>query len=359
VAGPFPVNSGDRYVRRFTLLVRFDQPLLWRSTMDILVIGGTRFVGRHLVEAALARGHGVTLFNRGSQADLFPQLELIRGDRDHDIERLAGRRWDAVIDTCGYVPRQLEASAGLLADTVGHYTFISSISVYADQEVADQDEDAPLGELAEATEEVTAASYGPLKVLCERAAEAAMPGRVLIPRPGLIVGPHDPTDRFTYWPARLDRGGEVLAPGDPDNPVQWIDGRDLATWTVTAIERGLTGPFNMVAPARRDSLADLVEACRAAVDNGARLTWVDGAFLLEREIQPFVDLPFWLPGDAVNFLTVDSGRAHAEGLLARSTADTVVDTLAWHRTRSAPADLPGRLSAEREAEVLAAWHTRG
>lgn len=327
--------------------------------MDILVIGGSRFVGRHLVEAALARGHSVTLFNRGSRPEVFPDLELIRGDRDGDLSSLEGRRWDAVIDTCGYVPRQLRASAGSLADAVGHYTFISSISVYADHEAADQDEDAPLALLREETEEITGETYGALKALCEQEAEACLPGRVLIVRPGLVVGPFDPTDRFTYWPARLDAGGEVLAPGPAGAPVQWIDARDMAAWVLGAIERNEAGRFNAVSPARRDTMGDLLEACRIAAGNDAELIWVDADFLRAHGVQPFVDLPFWLPGAASNFMTVAGGRAHTSGLRARPVIDSVRDTLAWHRTREAPLDLPGRLPRAKEREVLAAWRDRG
>ena len=189
--------------------------------MNLLILGGTVFLGRHLVEAALARGHAVTLFNRGQHnPDLFPEVERLRGDRDGDLQALEGRRWDAVVDTCGYVPRVVRASAEMLAPNVDHYTFISSISVYADTSKPGIDEQAPVGTLDDpTTEEVTGESYGPLKALCEQAAEAAMPGRVLNIRPGLIVGPHDPTDRFTYWVRRVAEGGEVLAPGNPHAPV--------------------------------------------------------------------------------------------------------------------------------------------
>ena len=185
--------------------------------MDLLILGGTRFLGRHLVEAALGDGHRVTLFNRGlSNPDLFPEVETINGDRDGDISVLQGRCWDAAIDTCGYVPRVVRASAGLLADAVDHYTFVSSISVYSDAIGPGADEDAPVEELEDpGVEEVTGETYGGLKALCERAAEEEMPGRVLNVRPGLISGPHDPTDRITYWPRRVAAGGEVLAPDRP------------------------------------------------------------------------------------------------------------------------------------------------
>ena len=202
--------------------------------MDVLIMGGTGFLGRHLVEAALGEGHRVTLFNRGSSApDLFPDVETIKGDRELDLSALSGRRWDAAIDTCGYVPRVVRASARLLADAVDHYTFVSSISVYPDAMEPGSDEDAPVQELLDPTvEEVTAKTYGGLKAICEQAAEEEMPGRVLNVRPGLISGPHDPTDRFTYWPRRISAGGEVLAPDSPERQVQFIDVRDLAAWIV-------------------------------------------------------------------------------------------------------------------------------
>src|SRR5215217_7189292 len=191
--------------------------------MDLLILGGTGFLGRHLVEAALGDGHRPTLFNRGlHEPRLFPEVEKIEGDREGDLAPLLGRRFDAVIDTCGYVPRVVGASAGLLADAVDHYTFVSSISVYSDDIAPGADEEAPVRELPDPTvEEVTGETYGGLKALCEQAAEEEMPGRVMNVRPGLISGPHDPTDRFTYWPRRISAGGEVLAPGRKERPVQY------------------------------------------------------------------------------------------------------------------------------------------
>jgi 2'-hydroxyisoflavone reductase len=202
--------------------------------MDLLILGGTGFLGRHLVEAALADGHRITLFNRGlSSPDLFPEVETIEGDREADISALRGRGWDAVIDTCGYVPRIVGASAARLADAADHYTFVSSISVYPDDIEPGADEGAPVEELADPTvEDVDGETYGGLKALCERAAEEEMPGMVLNVRPGLICGPYDPTDRFTYWPRRISAGGEVLAPDRPERRVQFIDVRDLAAWIV-------------------------------------------------------------------------------------------------------------------------------
>jgi 2'-hydroxyisoflavone reductase len=218
--------------------------------MDLLILGGTLFLGRHLVIAARERGHKVTLFHRGkTNPDLFPEVEKIHGDRKESLAPLAGRRFDAVIDTSAYVPRVAGMAARALAPHVGHYTFISTISVYANPRTPGQDEDAPLAALAdEATEEVNGDTYGGLKVLCERVVAETLPGRTLTIRPGLISGPFDPTDRFTYWPERVAGGGEVLAPAPPAGTTQHIDGRDLAAWTIRAVESGRTGVFNATGP---------------------------------------------------------------------------------------------------------------
>jgi 2'-hydroxyisoflavone reductase len=341
--------------------------------MRLLVLGGTVFLGRHLVAAALAAGHQVTLFNRGRHPGVFPDLEQLHGDRDGGLDPLRGRTWDAAVDTSGYVPRVVRAGADFLAGAVGHYTFISSISVYRDFSRPDQDEGAPLGVLEDPTvEEVTGETYGPLKARCEQTVRERFPGRALIVRPGLIVGPHDPTDRFTYWPWRLSQGGEVLAPGRPDLPVQFVDVRDLAAWTVGLAEAGATGDFNATGPEGsppdwRYTMGDLLETCRAVGASPspgdrpapARLTWVDEDFLLRAGVRPWTELPLWVPsGEAriANMQRVDCSRARAAGLTFRPVAQTVQDTLAW--TRERPLDAPWRagLPAPREAEVLRAWH---
>ncbi|MFZ5817144.1 MAG: NAD-dependent epimerase/dehydratase family protein [Bacillota bacterium] len=329
--------------------------------MKILILGGTVFLGRHLVEAALARGHEVTLFNRGVRnPDLFPELERLRGNRDGDLEALKGRRWDAVIDPSGYLPRVVRASAELLADAVEHYTFISSISVYADPSVHRLDESGALATLEDESSEEVMKHYGALKALCERAAEAAMPGRVLNVRPGLIVGPHDPTDRFTYWPVRVAAGGEVLAPGERSRLVQIIDARDLAEWIISMVERKGTGVYNATGPNRPYSMEQLLEECRSAAGSDAHFTWVDDAFLVEQQVTPWTGLPLWIPGPGgAGLMNVDVSRALAEGLRFRPLGQTIQDTLAWDRTR--PADLQRRagISREREAELLAAFRGRG
>lgn len=333
--------------------------------MKLLILGGTRFVGRHLVEAALARGHEPTLFNRGlSGAELFPGLDVRRGDRRADLSALARGEWDAVIDTCGYLPRELRASTGLLAGRVGRYLFISSISAYAGFATPNDEEAGPLGQLADPeTEQVDGASYGPLKAACEAvvrgrfgAADAA-----LILRPGLIVGPHDPTQRFSYWPARLARAAEgeaVLAPGTPGDGLQFIDARDLAAFALDLLERGAGGCFNAVAGPHQWTRGELLQACAAAARVRPRWVWADDARLRALGVQPWSELPLWLPaeGDSVAFMATPNRRALAAGLRIRPLAETVADTLAWWRGLPAEAqafDKAGMAPA-REAELLAA-----
>jgi 2'-hydroxyisoflavone reductase len=325
--------------------------------MQLLIIGGTRFLGRAIVDAALAAGHTLTLFNRGqSNPDLYPGLEHITGDRDGGLAALDGRSWDAVIDTCGYVPRLVEASARYLALAVDHYTFISTISVYADPSEMGINEASDLGQMADPqTEEITGETYGPLKVLCEQAATNAMGGRALLVRSGLIVGPHDPTDRFSYWPHRVAQGGEVLAPGEPDAPVQFIDVRDIAAWVVMATAQRLTGPYNVTGPDQPLTMVGLLAACRAETGSDADLTWVDETFLLRHEIEPFVEMPFWLPADSAGILAVDTSKAQAAGLHCRPLPETIAATLAWLRTRPDDHVWRAGISAEREAALLAAW----
>lgn len=334
--------------------------------MKLLILGGTRFVGRHLVEAALARGHSVTLFNRGvSNPDLFPTVERLVGDRDGDLSALEGRRWDAVVDTCGYVPRIVRASAALLAGAVEHYTFISSISVYPDTTVYGIDENAPVAALDDpTTEEVNGSTYGALKALCEQAAEDAMPGRVLNVRAGLIVGPHDPTDRFTYWPVRINMGGEVMAPGKPDMHVQFVDARDLAAWIILMAENRKTGVYNATGPADTLTMQQVLETCQAVTGSGARLIWVSDDFLLEQSVTPFTEMPLWIPERYNGLQAINIQKALADGLTFRPLADTIRDTLEWNTTRGEEdynnkgLRLRGGMMLEREAALLAAWKER-
>lgn len=330
----------------------------------LLILGGTAFLGPHVVEAARARGFRVTLFNRGkSNPHLFPGLEALRGDRDGDLQALEGRTWDAVLDTSGYLPRAVRASAELLAPAVGHYVFISSISVYPRYPFEGITEDYQVATIEDQASEDVRAHYGALKALCERAAEAAMPGRVANIRAGLIAGPGDRSDRFTYWPERLARGGEVLAPGDGADPVQLIDARDLAAWIVHVIEQRITGVYNATGPAERMSARTMLERCKAALGSDAWFTWVDAKLLEAQGVRPWVDMPAWVPaeGDSRGFGAIDCSKAMARGLRFRPIEDTARATLAWFETLPPErrAKMRAGLAPEREAAVLAAWGASG
>ncbi len=331
--------------------------------MNILILGGTIFLGRALVEAALQNDHQITLFNRGrTNPDLFPEVEKIIGDRGGDLSTLQDHRWDSVIDTCGYIPRLVRRSAEALADRAGHYTFISSLSVYADPSQVGIDESAPVGTLDDPTvEEVTGDTYGPLKALCEQAAESAMPGRVLVSRPGLIVGPYDPTDRFTYWPHRVAQGGEVLAPGRPGRAVQFIDVRDLAEWTVRMLEAGKTGVYNADGPAAPLTMSDLLASCKAESGSDAAFTWVSEAFLLEQQVGMWMEMPLWVPEtqpEHAGFFAFDCRKAIAEGLAFRPFAETVRATLDWDASQPPDRVLRAGITREREETLLQEWKNR-
>lgn len=331
--------------------------------MNLLILGGTQFVGRAIAEAALAAGHSITLFHRGkTNPGIFPEAEHILGDRDGGLDALRGHTWDAAIDVSGYVPRLVKESAEYLADHVQRYIFISTISVYEDSGVVGRDEDAKLKDLEDkTTEEVTGETYGGLKVLCEQAAEAALPGRVLTIRPGLIVGPYDHTNRFTYWPVRIREGGTVLAPGGEDTPTQFIDVRDLAEWVIRLTENQTTGIYNATGPDYRLTFGKLFETCKQVSGSDADLLWVDDAFLLEQGVQPFADLPFWIPQpDVEPFMSISVQKAIDSGLTFRPLPETISATLDYV-DQYPKGELPGRpagMSREREAEVLAAYRAR-
>lgn len=335
--------------------------------MKILVLGGTLFLGRHIVQAALDRRHDVTLFNRGHTCpELFPEAEKLRGDRGGDLRALRGRTWDAVIDTCGYVPRLVHAAATVLKDVVAHYTFISSISVYADRHQLGLTEAAPVQTLADpTTEEVGPQTYGALKALCEQTVDALMPGRTCIVRPGLLVGPHDPTGRFTYWVQRVAAGGEVMAPGAPERQVQYIDARDAATWIVQMTETRATGVFHVAGPDARLSMGEFLEACRQTLKREARFTWLSEAFLLEHHVRPWTELPLWATPQASGLLAIDISKAQRAGLVFRPLADTIRETLQWAAqqksattaTRLASGEsTQAGLSPGRETALLQHWH---
>lgn len=337
--------------------------------LRILILGGTRFIGVHMTELALARGHQLTFFNRGrTNTELFADIERIVGDRNGRLEGLRDRDWDAVIDNSGYVPRHVRLSAELLAPRIKQYVFVSTVSVYPDFS-APRDEDSPVGTLLnERVEEVDAETYGPLKALCERAAESAMPGRTTVLRPGLIVGPHDNTDRFTYWPVRAAQGGEFIAPGSPRDAIQCIDARDLARFTLDAIEQQIYGTFNLTSPPGRFTMGALVDASISSavefvkpIDTPVPM-WMPADFLAAHDVQPWSDMPVWLPaeGNQVAFAATQVDRALKAGLRIRALQSTVDDTLNWYRGQpeSELATLKAGIARDKEAKVLAAWHER-
>jgi len=328
----------------------------------ILILGGTGFLGPATVEAARQRGHELTLFNRGrTRPGLFPNIETLTGDRDpkkgEGLKALEGRKWDAVIDNSGYFPRMVSASARLLAPNVKQYVFISSISVYARNDVEGADETAAVATIPDPAVETMGKefeNYGALKALCEKAARDALPGRAMVVRPGYIVGPDDPTGRFTYWPVRVDRGGEVLAPGSPADPVQFIDVRDLGAWLIRLVEDGTAGVFNATGPEKRLGMGDFLAACRTGP---VKFTWVTPAFVGEQKLA----MPIWdaYEGETRGAHTWSNARAVKAGLRFRPAAATAKDTLAWYKSPGSEArrKLAGP-TAEQEAAALAAWRKR-
>jgi 2'-hydroxyisoflavone reductase len=335
--------------------------------LRILILGGTRFIGVHVTELALQRGHVVTLFNRGqTNTQLFPQLEKLKGDRDAKLGTLQGRKWDVVIDDSGFVPRHVRLSAQLLAPKVRQYRFVSSGSVYASFATG-PDEDSPLGKLCDETvEKVDANTYGPLKALCEQAVAAALPGRGLVVRPGYIVGPNDNSDRFTYWPARATRGGDMLAPNAPRDPIQFVDVRDLAQLSLDLIERNVTGTLNVVSPPGQFTMGDLLGASVSFANSLAkpslppRPVWVPTEFMKQHNVSLGTDMPICseLAGAHAAFTKISAARATKASLKIRPINETVRDTLAWHlqRPESERAVLKAGIDPVREGQVLSAWH---
>ncbi len=332
----------------------------------ILVLGGTGFVGPPLVEIARARGHKITLFNRGkTNPGLFPDVETIVGDRITDLDRLKGRDWDAVVDTWAPGPTLVKRAAELLKDRVGHYLFVSTISVYKLTRNA-IDESSPVLPLPPGIEigkpiKIDETNYGPLKALAEEAATSTMPGRATIVRAGLIVGPGDPSDRFLYWPLRLARGGDVLAPGAPSDPVQFIDVRDLDGWMVTAIEQQHTGVFNAVGPSE-PSLGPVLAQMGSALGSNARLEWVPHTWLRKNETVGWEHFPVAVPtdDDEAGFARVSAARAIAKGLRFRPSGETAKDALAWYRAQDEARRAKPRpgIAPDREAALLSRWRSR-
>lgn len=324
--------------------------------MNLLIIGGTTFLGPALVAEALAGGHRVTLFNRGlSSREPVAGVELIKGDRETDLHRLAGRSWDAAIDTCGYIPRLVKLSAQALSGSVRHYTFISTLSVYPLPGAANRDESAELLTLDDpSVEEVTDATYGPLKVLCEAQAQAAFPGSCLIIRPGLIVGPRDPTNRFTYWVTRAAKGGEAIAP-PAEQPVQFVDVRDLAAFTLRRIEARAEGTYNVTGPRGRLTFGELLTLVKQALSSDVHWRHGSDDFLREHDVGEFMELPLWVNGGlAESFMTFNIDKAIGAGLTFRPLIQTIRDTYEWAMTLPPDAPKPADLPLEKELKLLAA-----
>ncbi len=332
--------------------------------MRILFLGGTQFVGRHMVAAALTGGHNVTLFNRGqTNPDLFPEAERLHGDRDGDLKALHGRTWDAVVDVNGYVPRLVRDSAALLKDAVGRYLFVSSGSVYDFLRMApNSDETAPLEKLEdETTEEYRGPAYGGLKVLCERAVEEIFPERYLILRLGVVAGPHDPTDRVTYWVGRIARGGDVLVPGVPDRRIQFIDARDLGAFAIHGLETSLNGIYN--ASGNSVTWAHFLDACEQAAGRPkVTYTWIDDfQFLRENSDpvgRPYGLFPMSMPASLAHVWTINTDHALDAGLVYRSTLNTARDILAWDAARPADGHREAGLPANQERALLDKWKAR-
>jgi 2'-hydroxyisoflavone reductase len=320
----------------------------------LLVLGGTKFLGRATVESALEAGHEVTLFNRGeTNPELFPEVEQIRGDRTNGLAELRGREWDAVLDPAGQIPSVVRASAEALADATPYYLFVSTVSVYADQGRRN-DEESPLAELGDEPDDHLTedfSNYGALKTLCERAVRSVYGDRCAVVRPGLIVGAHDPSGRFTYWPHRIARGGEVLAPAPPERRVQFVDVRDLGNWFVRLLEQRTSGTYNATQPGL--TFEDLVDTCREVAGSDATFTWVPDELLAEREVGEWMELPLWLHDPGLSgLLDADVSLAIEAGLTFRPLTDTVRDTLDHAETFEGVG-----LRAERESELLAAAHS--
>lgn len=331
--------------------------------MKILVLGGTAFLGRFIVETAIRNNHEVTLFHRGKHGPyLFPQLEKIMGDRDGEIEKLKGRKWDAVIDTCGYLPRVVAMSGELLKDQIGHYTFISSCSVYKDQSPGNISERSETIELDDPfTEEITGKTFGPLKALCESRLQGLLGEKLLVVRPGLIVGPYDYSDRFNYWVDRISQGGEVLVPGRKKRFNQIIDVRDLAEWTIRMVERSVTGTYNITGPEEPLTMESIMKECKRVTQSDSAFTWISDEFLGE-DVLPFVELPLWVPETGAYFEKHGSSlglfsneKALELGLTFRTLAETIEDTLTWLKTRPDDHVWRAGLTKEKEDKLLTSW----
>ncbi len=333
----------------------------------LLILGGTGFIGPPMVRYAVERGHEVTIFTRGRSRSDIPGVEHLVGDRSGDLNSLRGRTWDAVLDNNARDYRWVKLTTDLLRDKTEHYMFVSTISAYAGEATGYEYVDtpwtqppitinSPLAQPPDGFQMGEELAYGPTKAMSEQIVESAFPGRTTIVRPGFIVGPGDPSDRFTYWPARIDQGGEVLAPGDGSDPVQIIDARDLTEWIVRLVEDSTYGIFNGVGIGSPLSMAEMVHGIRAVTSSQVKFTWVPVSFLRQHKVESYSDMPIWIPGDPMS--SVDNSFAMKSGLTFRPLAVTAADTLAWHRTRPAEeqAELKIGIKPDREKQVLAAWH---
>lgn len=330
--------------------------------MRFLFLGGTRFIGRTMATLAIGRGHEVTLFNRGTLDPAgLPGAISIVGDRERDLARLAHGRWDAVIDTCGYLPRVVRESVDALRERAAHYTFISSISVFDHTIPEGVDESGPVKTVAdEDTETFSMEHYGALKARCEQVVRDGFPGRALVVRPGLVVGPGDYSDRFTYWVVRIARGGAVATCDRREAPVQWIDVRDLAEWVVRSVETGVTGDFNATGPGPPRPFAEVLEHIAQAIGAQPEFVWIDRETLEREAIEPWTDLPLVLPydGSEDGMARTDVTRAVAHGLRFRSLEDSARDVLGWWQRLETPRALKAGLDPDREARLLEAVATR-
>jgi 2'-hydroxyisoflavone reductase len=326
--------------------------------LKILILGGTSFLGPHLIEELQEHGHEVTLFNRGTQnSSIFSTVEKLQGNRDGDLKALEGHQWDAIIDTSGHLPRVVEASSKILAEATHHYTFISTIGVYENFSKFDIDEDYPLAKLSdEKNEEITEKTYGALKACCEDVIWRYFPNQSLIIRPGLIVGPFDPTDRFTYWPVRVMAGGKILAPGKPTQNLQFIDVRDLAKWIVLMVERQATGIYNATGPATPITFEQLINACQEFNKKDVATQWIDEDFLMENDVQDWSEVPLWLSykRNMPGFLSINVQKAINAGLKFRPLSETISSILSWDSSRGNIKRQAG-LDQEKEKELLWLW----
>lgn len=332
--------------------------------MKILVLGGTGFLGPEIVESLVASKHTVTLFNRGkTHPGLFPDLEKLVGDRrTGDLKALENREWDVVVDVFASHPKWVKATAELLAPKCKTYVFISTISVFNDNSKPGLDESGPTfpeDASLDTVDQISNETYGPMKVRCEAIVRNLFPKTATIVRPGLIVGPTDPTDRFTYWPARVDRGGEVLAPGPGTDAIQFIDLRDLGAFVARLIDDGHVGTYNATGPSGNWTMAEFLGACKGATSSTVDFVWADPQWLLENEVQPFMEMTMWVPGDDMaGFMKVDCSKAISHGLTFRPVSQTARDTMDWVKTRPDTYKWQAGLSADKELALLVKWKGR-